>query len=120
SRRLALGTGEEALAAADGKGGRGPEPGLPGGPLVRRERVYNADFRGAKFYNNLGWDRAVFAQKIGWLATARLIGLSCPVGSGARGFERRYDGGGAPDTQRRQSFGLPVAPGGSGHLRRWY
>jgi hypothetical protein len=45
------------------------------------QRGFNADFRGAKFYNNLGWDRAVFAQKIGWLATARLIGLSCPVGS---------------------------------------
>src|SRR4029453_16152046 len=57
--------------------------------------TFIADFRGAKCYNNLGWDRAVFAQKIGWLATARLIGLSCPVGSGARGFERRYDGGGA-------------------------
>ena len=39
-RRLALGTGEEDLAAAYGKGGRGPEPGLQGGPLVRRERAY--------------------------------------------------------------------------------
>src|SRR5215471_15515820 len=35
------------------------------------------------------------------------------------GFERRYDDGVAPDTQRRQSFGLPVAPRSSGHLRRW-
>jgi hypothetical protein len=49
---------------------------------IKDHKLYlNADFRGAKFYNNLGWDRAVFAQKIGWLATARLIGLSCPVGS---------------------------------------
>jgi len=40
SRQLALGTGEEALAAADGKGGRGPESSLQGGPLVRRERAY--------------------------------------------------------------------------------
>ena len=38
--RLALGTGEEHLAAADGKGGRGPETGLQRGPLVRRERAY--------------------------------------------------------------------------------
>ena len=38
--RLAFGTGEEDLAAADGKGGRGPEPGLQGAPLVRRERAY--------------------------------------------------------------------------------
>jgi hypothetical protein len=38
--RLALGTGEEPLAAAYGKGGRGPETGLQGGPLVRRERAY--------------------------------------------------------------------------------
>jgi hypothetical protein len=38
--RLALGTGEEELAAADGKGGRGPETGLQGCPLVRRERAY--------------------------------------------------------------------------------
>ena len=37
---LALGTGEEDLAAADGKGGRGPESGLQCGPLVRRERAY--------------------------------------------------------------------------------
>jgi hypothetical protein len=50
-------------------------------PRRFRPMADNADFRGAKFYNNLGWDRAVFAQKIGWLATARLIGLSCPVGS---------------------------------------
>src|SRR5438105_8518007 len=40
-----------------------------------------------------------------------------PRGWVARGFERRDDGGVAPDTPRRQSFGLPVAPGGSGHLR---
>jgi len=39
-RRLPLGTGEEDLAAAYGKGGRGPEPGLQGCPLVRRERAY--------------------------------------------------------------------------------
>jgi hypothetical protein len=39
-RWLALGTGEEELAAAYGKGGRGPESGLQGGPLVRRERAY--------------------------------------------------------------------------------
>jgi hypothetical protein len=39
-RRLALGTGEEDLAAAYGKGGRGPKTGLQGGPLVRRERAY--------------------------------------------------------------------------------
>jgi hypothetical protein len=38
--RLALGTGEEELAAAYGKGGRGPETGRQGGPLVRRERAY--------------------------------------------------------------------------------
>jgi len=38
--RLALGTGEEDLAAAYGKGGRGPETGLQGCPLVRRERAY--------------------------------------------------------------------------------
>ena len=38
--RLALGTGKEDLAAADGQGGRGPEPGLQGCPLVRRERAY--------------------------------------------------------------------------------
>jgi hypothetical protein len=39
-RRLALGTGEEDLTAAYRKGGRGPEAGLQGGPLVRRERAY--------------------------------------------------------------------------------
>jgi hypothetical protein len=39
-RRLALGTGEEHLAAAYGKGGRGAKTGLQGGPLVRRERAY--------------------------------------------------------------------------------
>jgi hypothetical protein len=39
-RRLPLGTGEEDLAAAHGKGGRGPETGLQGCPLVRRERAY--------------------------------------------------------------------------------
>src|SRR5215471_17950271 len=38
--RLDLGTGEEDLTAADRKGGRGPEPGLQCGPLVRRERAY--------------------------------------------------------------------------------
>jgi len=38
--RLALGTGEEDLAAEYGKGGRGPETGLQGCPLVRRERAY--------------------------------------------------------------------------------
>ena len=38
--RLPLGTGEEDLAAADGKGGRGPETGLQCCPLVRRERAY--------------------------------------------------------------------------------
>ena len=38
--RLALGTGEEDLAATYGKGGRGPETGLQRGPLVRRERAY--------------------------------------------------------------------------------
>ena len=39
-RRLPLGTGKEDLAAAHGKGGRRPETGLQGGPLVRRERAY--------------------------------------------------------------------------------
>ena len=39
-RRLALGTGEQDLAAADGKGGRRPATGLQGCPLVRRERAY--------------------------------------------------------------------------------
>ena len=39
-RRLALGPGEEDLAAAYGKGGRGPEAGLEGCPLVRQERAY--------------------------------------------------------------------------------
>jgi hypothetical protein len=29
------------------------------------EDFMNADFRGAKFYNNLGGDGAVLAQKIG-------------------------------------------------------
>ena len=38
--RLALGTGEEQLAAAYGKGGRGPETGRESGALVRRERAY--------------------------------------------------------------------------------
>ena len=38
--RLALGTGEEDLAAAYGKGGRRPETGLQRCPLVRRERAY--------------------------------------------------------------------------------
>ena len=38
--RLALGTGEKDLAAAYGTGGRRPEPGLHGCPLVRRERAY--------------------------------------------------------------------------------
>jgi len=38
--RLPLGTGEEDLTAAYSKGGRGPEPGLQRGPLVRRERAY--------------------------------------------------------------------------------
>jgi hypothetical protein len=37
---LALGTGEQDLAAAHGKGGRRPEPGLEGGPLVRQKRAY--------------------------------------------------------------------------------
>jgi hypothetical protein len=37
---LALGTGEQDLAAAHGKGGRRPETGLQGGPLVRQERAY--------------------------------------------------------------------------------
>jgi hypothetical protein len=40
SRRLALGTGEEDLAAAYGKGGQRPETGLQGCPLVRRERAH--------------------------------------------------------------------------------
>jgi hypothetical protein len=40
SGRLAFGTGEEDLAAAYGKGGRGPETGLESCPLVRRERAY--------------------------------------------------------------------------------
>ena len=39
--RLTLGTGKEDLAAAYGKGGRGPETGLESCPLVRRERVYD-------------------------------------------------------------------------------
>jgi hypothetical protein len=39
-RRRPLGTGAEDLAAAYGQGGRGPESGLQGGPLVRRERAY--------------------------------------------------------------------------------
>jgi hypothetical protein len=39
-RRLALGTGEQDLAPAYGKGGRRPETGLQGGSLVRRERAY--------------------------------------------------------------------------------
>ena len=39
-RRLALGTGEKDLAPAYGTGGRRPEPGLHGCPLVRRERAY--------------------------------------------------------------------------------
>ena len=39
-RRLALGTGEEDLTAADGQGGRRPETGLQRCPLVRRERAY--------------------------------------------------------------------------------
>ena len=39
-RWLPLGTGEEDLAAPDGKGGRGPEPGLQGCPLVRREQAH--------------------------------------------------------------------------------
>ena len=38
--RLALGTAEEDLAAAYRKGGHGPETGLQGCPLVRRERAY--------------------------------------------------------------------------------
>ena len=38
--RLAFGTGEKDLATTDGKGGRGPETGLQGDPLVRRERAY--------------------------------------------------------------------------------
>jgi hypothetical protein len=39
-RRLALGTGEEAVTATPRKGGRRPETGLQRGPLVRRERAY--------------------------------------------------------------------------------
>ena len=39
-RRLPLGTGEEALAAAHRKGGRGPETGLEACPLVRRKRAH--------------------------------------------------------------------------------
>ena len=38
--RLALGTGEEDLTTAYSKGGRGPESGLEGCPLVRHERAY--------------------------------------------------------------------------------
>ena len=38
--QLALGTGKEHLAAAYGKGGRGPETGLQRCPLVRRERAH--------------------------------------------------------------------------------
>ena len=37
---LALGTGEQDLAAAHGKGGRRPETGLQSCPLVRQERAY--------------------------------------------------------------------------------
>jgi hypothetical protein len=42
----------------------------PSAPRINAQRVarfdsYNADFRGAKFYNNLGGDGAVLAQKIG-------------------------------------------------------
>ena len=40
-----------------------------------------------------------------------------PRGWLSKGFERRYDSGVVPDTQRRRSFGLPVAPGGAGYLR---
>ena len=40
SGRLALGTGEQALAAAHGKGRRRPETGLERCPLVCRERAY--------------------------------------------------------------------------------
>ena len=40
SRWLPLGTGEEYLAATYRKGGRGPETGLEGSPLVRRERAH--------------------------------------------------------------------------------
>jgi hypothetical protein len=40
SGRLALGTGEQDLAAAYSKGGRRPETGLQGGPLVRQEWAY--------------------------------------------------------------------------------
>jgi hypothetical protein len=39
--RLALGTGEEDLAASYRKGGRGPATGLERSPLVRRERAYH-------------------------------------------------------------------------------
>jgi len=39
-RRLALGTGQKHLAAAYGKGGRGPQTGLERSPLVRRERAH--------------------------------------------------------------------------------
>ena len=39
-RRLTLGTGEEDLTTAYSKGGRGPESGLEGCPLVRHERAY--------------------------------------------------------------------------------
>jgi hypothetical protein len=46
---------------------------------LRMNLPFFADFRGAKFCNNLGGDCAVFAQKIGGLATARLISLSCHV-----------------------------------------
>src|SRR5712691_2137256 len=41
-RRLPLGTGEEDRAAAYRKGGRRPEPGLQGSPLVRRERAHKS------------------------------------------------------------------------------
>jgi len=37
---LALGTGQQDLAAAYRKGGRGPETDLERGPLVRRERAH--------------------------------------------------------------------------------
>src|SRR5438876_336165 len=39
---LALGTGEEYLTTTDRTGGRGPEPGLQGSPLVRRERAHKS------------------------------------------------------------------------------
>jgi hypothetical protein len=39
-RQLPFGTGEEDLAAADGKGGWGAQPGLQSGSLGRRERAY--------------------------------------------------------------------------------